>query len=745
MLAAERAEEGNGDALGLKMKVEGEVEGEGEGGGATVLVGVKFDGESKELLTWALVKVAQPGDQIIALHILNTATESTGSILSLVKTFDSVLAVYEGFCNLKQVDLKLKVCRGSSPKKILVREAKSYEAAKLILGTTKTHLPILSPVSVAKYCARKLPKCFSVYAVENGKVLFQREAIQTNLNRSQDNDLRNKSLAHLVSLKKNTRTGKLDLDNGNGSYKYGLLLRRKTPKKNCAACSSALKLPENSNAELPEELPGNGSVDDRLALVPFETNEDNSVLVRKLPGSRPGWSLLRWVFLHKRHHSENPSAKKSGVQWVLTLPSQHSSSVVYPDQRQNHSDQQKNHSSYLDGENGAIVPVGYGPIRPLSPCNLPEELQSLSDKYSSSCRLFSYQELLEATSNFMPENMVGKGGSSHVYKGCLPDGKELAVKIVKPTENAVKEFVQEIEIITSLKHKNLISLFGFCFEKNKFLLVYDFLSRGSLEENLHGNKKDRNDFGWEERYKVAVGVAEALDYLHNGCEQPVVHRDVKSSNVLLSNDFVPQLSDFGLASQVSSSASHMPCTDVAGTFGYLAPEYFMNGKMSDKIDVYAFGIVLLELLSGRKPIDNDCPKGQESLVMWAKPILKDNNISQLLDPQLGSGYNSHKIENMILAANLCIRREPIMRPQISLILKLLQGDQEVTNWARQQVRASEEFDTFDGEVYPTDIESHLNLALLDMEDDSVSVSSNEPSIGIEDYLQGRWSRSSSFA
>ncbi|XP_022750904.1 probable receptor-like protein kinase At5g18500 isoform X2 [Durio zibethinus] len=613
--------------------MKGETE-EGEGGGTTVLVGVKFDRVSKELLTWALVKVAQPGDHVVALHILDTATE---------------------------------------------------------------------------------------------------------------NDRRNKSLVRLVSLRKSTRTGKLNLENGNCSYKYGLFLRQRTLKKSCVACASALKLPENSNAQLLEELQGNGSVDNRLALVPFQTSEGNSILVRKLPSSRPSWSLLRRVFLPKRHHSENSSAKKSVVQLVLKLPSQHSSAVVYPDQRQNHSDQEKNHSSDLDGEYGAIVPVGYEPICPLSPCNFPEELQSLPEKYSSSCRLFSYQELLEATSNFMPENMVGKGGSSHVYKGCLPDGKELAVKILKPTENAVKEFVQEIEIITSLKHKNLTSLFGFCLEEKNLLLVYDFLSRGSLEENLHGNKKDRNAFGWQERYKVAVGVAEALDYLHNGCEQPVIHRDVKSSNVLLSDDFEPQLSDFGLASQLSSSVSHMTCTDVAGTFGYLAPEYFMHGKMSDKIDVYALGIVLLELLSGRKPIDNDCPKGQESLVMWAKPILKDGNISQLLDPQLGSGYDFHHIERMVLAATLCIRRAPIMRPQISLILKLLHGDQEATNWARQQVRASEEVDIVDGEVYPTNIESHLNLALLDLEDDSLSVSSNERSVTTEDYLQGRWSCSSSFA
>ncbi|KAJ0041163.1 hypothetical protein Pint_27410 [Pistacia integerrima] len=153
---------------------DGEVEGNGKAG-PVVLVGVKFDAESRELLTWALVKVAQPGDRIVALHVLDRVTESTGSLISLVKTFDSMLAVYEGFCNLKQVDLKLKVCRGTSVKKILVREAKSYGAAKLIVGTSKTHHPIRSSASVAKYCARKLSKSFWVFAVDNGKILFQRE------------------------------------------------------------------------------------------------------------------------------------------------------------------------------------------------------------------------------------------------------------------------------------------------------------------------------------------------------------------------------------------------------------------------------------------------------------------------------------------------------------------------------------------------------------------------------------------
>lgn len=245
---------------------------------------------------------------------------------------------------------------------------------------------------------------------------------------------------------------------------------------------------------------------------------------------------------------------------------------------------------------------------------------------------------------------------------------------------------------------------------------------------------------------MALGVAEALDYLHSGISRPVIHRDVKSSNILLSDDFEPQLSDFGLAKWASTSLSHITCTDVAGTFGYLAPEYFMYGKVNEKIDVYAFGVVLLELLSGRKPISNDYPKGQESLVMWAKPILNGGKFAQLLDPKLEKKFDNYQMERMVLAATLCIRRSPRARPQMSIILMLLQGDEEIIKWARLQVNASEEFDTVDDDAFPRpNLQSHLNVALLGMdEEDSLSISSVEQNVLIEDYLQGRWSRSSSF-
>ncbi|XP_054795776.1 LRR receptor kinase SERK2-like isoform X1 [Prosopis cineraria] len=696
------------------MKLSGESMASDEGtsdcdGGRTVVVGVKLDPRSRELLTWALVKVAEPGDHVIALHVIGSMPAGTGSLISLVNTFDSVLAVYEGFCNLKQVGLKLKVCRGESSRKLLVREAKSLGASTVILGTSKTHHTIRSSASVAKYCAKKLPKYISVFAVDNGKIAFHREA--TKIRAIQE------------------------LNEGPALLHKSFKPCTKTNPRNCESCARVLALPESSATGA---LPDDQEKNDSLALVPVQKTGGPwyATVVQESNQSKHGWSVLRQVFLPKKHIQKSYVSNPYVFQRVVKQPSWHSSAVVHPDLKQINID--KNDITTLDGQSGAIVPFRSAANSGLS--NFHEELSRLQEKYSSSCRVYSFQELASATANFSPDNLVGKGGSSYVYKGCLLDGKVVAVKILKPSEDVFKEFQLEIEIITTLHHENIISLSGFSFDDNNLLLVYDFLSRGSLEENIHGDKKDCNVFGWQERYKVAVGVAEALNFLHNGCAYAVIHRDVKSSNILLSDNFEPQLSDFGLASWGSSS-SHVTCTDVAGTFGYLAPEYFMHGRVTDRIDVYAFGVVLLELLSSRKPINNESPKGQESLVMWARPILKDGKLSQLLDSSVGDPQE-WLIDRMALAATLCLRRSPKSRPQIDIILKLLHGDEEVTSWAKQEVGAPEELEASDGGL--NNIQSHLNLALLDLDDDTASVSSSEQSVSLEDYLQGRWSRSSSF-
>ncbi|KAF5467900.1 hypothetical protein F2P56_012107 [Juglans regia] len=755
----------------LQTGLAAEAQASGDSGGRTVVVGVKLDSPSRELLTWALVKVAQPGDLVVALHVLGkdeiVDRDGKSSLLSLVKAFDSVLAVYEGFCNLKQVDLKLKICRGTSKRKILVREAKSYSATEIIVGTARNHHKIRSSTSVAKYCARKLSKDCWVLAVNNGKVVFKREGSPKTVGHSKGNEEYGPNSLMSMMMQGTWSKNSKVVNEGNANMslkeqdleqsfaKVVLACTNSPVKQKCSICAPNSEFPDNSCRQSAEEPSGLGGEGESLALVPVQKEEvacsSISMLIKELPELKPGWPLLHRATLSDRKASDRSMVRQiSVVQWALRLPSRHYSFSSNSDHKKVTCHQSEDQSSSLDSESGAIVPVGTEILTaPPSPeynsKRLPKELEGFHEKYSSTCRLFNYEELISATSNFLTDNLVGKGGSSQVYRGCLPDGKELAVKILKPSEDVLKEFVLEIEIITTLNHKNIISLLGFCFEDRNLLLVYDFLSRGSLEENLHGNRKDPLAFGWSERYKVAVGVAEALEYLHGGCARPVIHRDVKSSNILLSDDFEPQLCDFGLAKWASTSSSHITCTDVAGTFGYLAPEYFMYGKVNEKIDVYSFGVVLLELLSGRKPISNDYPKGQESLVMWARPILNGGKVSQLLDPSLGTKYNPDQMERMVIAARLCIRRAPRARPQMSLVSKLLHGDNEVTKWARLQVNAAEDSDMLDGEACPrSNLQSHLNLALLDVEDDSLSLSSIEQSVSLEDYLQGRWSRSSSF-
>ncbi|XP_073278606.1 protein kinase STUNTED-like isoform X1 [Primulina huaijiensis] len=670
--------------------------GESCGGGTVVVVGVKLDLRSRELLTWALVKVAQAGDRVIALHVLDPSTADKTSLISLVKNFDSVLAAYEGFCNLKQVDLKLKVCRGSPVRKILSREAKSCGATSLIVGTSEVRHTIRSRISVAKYCAKNLQNNILVVCADNGKIVFQSESAAAKVLEFSSCD---------ISESRSKR-------------------RRTTPQ-------SPLNLPPTRVLSSSSSKNAGSS----LALLPIKTH--------RILESTSGWALLRKIRLHRQKIPEAASRKSSILQWMfLKLPGRQSVAAIYPDQKQITSSCKNDCSLEMDQEEEDAIDVSDDTYSVAYSSKIFSQLKGLGEKYDSTCQSFSFQELLQATNNFARENLIGKGGSSEVYRGCLRGGKELAVKILKPSDDVLEQFFAEINIITSLHHKNIISLVGFCLEDDRLLLVYDLLSRGSLEDNLHGTQKFGKSFGWKERYKVALGVAEALDHLHNTAE-PIIHRDVKSSNILLSDDFDPQLADFGLATWASCS-HHIGASDVTGTFGYLAPEYFMHGKLDEKIDVYAFGVVLLELLSGRKPIDNGHPTGQESLVMWARHILKNGDISELRDPDLASNYDNDQVEKFVSAATLCIRDSPQSRPEISLILKLLRGSPEVIEWAHNEIDSSEDENGILGGPSPTSIQSFLNLALLNLENESDSISSSEQNISVEDYLGGRWSLSTSF-
>ncbi|XP_020573716.1 probable receptor-like serine/threonine-protein kinase At5g57670 [Phalaenopsis equestris] len=708
-----------------------------EKGGKTLIVAMKMDSRGRELLTWSLVKLAEAGDRVIAIHVLPTEAAdsdwSTSSLISLIKHFEDVLAVYEGFCNLKQVELKMKLCRGSSIRKMLVQEAYSVSASKLIIGSSKnSNIICSSSVSMAKYCAKKLSRGCLVLAVNNGKIIYEKDAAGI------------KSTEELLQKRDSIKMDDINIDTSSPSISCRLTE---------SVESSSFDSLDNDESRVDES-------DVSSELDPTKDHESSmncsSMAIHEFPERKPGCLLLRRPVLNQKMNWPHVTSKPSVVKWVMRLPSRYyASSVVHPDYRRAKSDLVK--KTGFDG--------GVGAMDPLSPASvfeeLPKELLSLLENYSSVCRLFSYKELLQATSNFALANIIGKGGSCKVYKGCLPDGKELAFKVLRRSDNQMDDFISEIEIITNLHHKNILSLYGFCFESRHVVLVYEFLSRGSLDENLHGHgiRGGKTELSWADRYKIAIGVAEALEYLHNDSNrEPVIHRDIKSSNILLSDDFEPQLSDFGLAQWASSStrtSKNTDCSDLAGTFGYLAPEYFMYGNVDAKIDIYAFGIVLLELLSRRKPICTSRPKGEESLAMWAKPILQEENFDQLVDPSLGDDYNIDEIERMCLSASLCISQASHSRPSAALVLKLLKGEEdEVVEWARAELRASmaSEDSDDDSVLLHSNIQSHINLALLDVEEeDELSSSSMDQSVNfltsntsLEDYLKERCGRSSSF-
>ncbi|TQD74332.1 hypothetical protein C1H46_040127 [Malus baccata] len=240
-----------------------------------------------------------------------------------------------------------------------------------------------------------------------------------------------------------------------------------------------------------------------------------------------------------------------------------------------------------------------------------------------SVKTFPLAELEKATNKFSSQRVLGEGGFGRVYHGIMEDGTEVAVKVLTRdnlNQNGDREFIAEVEMLSRLHHRNLVKLIGICIEGRTRSLVYEIVRNGSVESHLHGVDKVNGPLDWEARMKIALGAARGLAYLHEDSNPRVIHRDFKASNVLLEADFTPKVSDFGLAREATEGSHHIS-TRVMGTFGYVAPEYAMTGHLLVKSDVYSYGVVLLELLSGRKPVDMSHPPGQENLVTWARPLL----------------------------------------------------------------------------------------------------------------------------
>lgn len=287
-----------------------------------------------------------------------------------------------------------------------------------------------------------------------------------------------------------------------------------------------------------------------------------------------------------------------------------------------------------------------------------------------------FEELALATNGFSDANLLGQGGFGYVHKGVLPNGKEVAIKQLKlGSGQGEREFQAEVDIISRVHHRHLVSLVGYCISGDKRLLVYEYVPNNTLEFHLHG--KDRPTLEWSARLKIALGSAKGLAYLHEDCHPKIIHRDIKAANILLDYKFDAKVADFGLARFASDNNTHVS-TRVMGTFGYLAPEYAASGKLTDRSDVFSYGVMLLEIITGKRPVDTTNAFMDDSLVDWARPLLtramEDGNYDTIIDPRLGRNYNPNEMARMVACAASCVRHSARRRPRMSQIVRALEGD-----------------------------------------------------------------------
>ncbi|XP_056847272.1 probable LRR receptor-like serine/threonine-protein kinase At1g29720 isoform X2 [Raphanus sativus] len=290
---------------------------------------------------------------------------------------------------------------------------------------------------------------------------------------------------------------------------------------------------------------------------------------------------------------------------------------------------------------------------------------------------FTWRQLQAATNNFDQANKLGEGGFGSVFKGELSNGTMIAVKqLSSDSSQGNSEFVNEIGMISGLNHPNLVKLYGCCVEKNQLLLVYEYMEKNSLALALYG--KSSHKLNWSTRQKICVGIARGLEFLHYGSTIKMVHRDIKTTNVLLDTDFNAKISDFGLARLHDEEHSHIS-TKIAGTIGYMAPEYALWGQLTEKADVYSFGIVAMEIVSGRSTVKKKGSADDIPLINWVLTLEKRGDIMEVIDPILEGDFKSEEAVRMIKVALVCTNSTLSLRPTMSEAVQMLEGELDITS------------------------------------------------------------------
>nr|XP_048337165.1 BRASSINOSTEROID INSENSITIVE 1-associated receptor kinase 1-like isoform X3 [Ziziphus jujuba var. spinosa] len=300
---------------------------------------------------------------------------------------------------------------------------------------------------------------------------------------------------------------------------------------------------------------------------------------------------------------------------------------------------------------------------------------------------FSLRELQVATDGFSNKNILGRGGFGKVYKGRLADGSLVAVKRLKEerTQGGELQFQTEVEMISMAVHRNLLRLRGFCMTPTERLLVYPYMANGSVASCLRDRPESQPPLDWQIRQHIALGAARGLAYLHDHCDPKIIHRDVKAANILLDEEFEAVVGDFGLAKLMNYRDTHVT-TAVRGTIGHIAPEYLSTGKSSEKTDVFGYGVMLLELITGQRAFDLARLANDDDVMLldWVKGLLKDQRMETLVDSDLQGNYNDDEVEQLIQVALLCTQGSPMKRPKMSEVVRMLKGDGLAERWKEWQ-------------------------------------------------------------
>ncbi|XP_058202657.1 probable serine/threonine-protein kinase PIX13 [Rhododendron vialii] len=295
------------------------------------------------------------------------------------------------------------------------------------------------------------------------------------------------------------------------------------------------------------------------------------------------------------------------------------------------------------------------------------------------CRCFSLDEVLIATNNFDDASVIGKGGFGKVYKGFIDDGATMVAikRLNAESKQGAGEFWMEVKILSTLRHANLVALIGYCNDCHEMILVYEYIARGALAGHLYKLNTTKSNtsispLSWEQRLHICIGAARGLDHLHSGTSQSFIHRDVKSTNILIDENWVAKISDFGLSKGTTSHSITHISTQVKGTFGYIDPEYFITQRLTAKSDVYAFGVILLEVLCGRPAVDRELSEEQISLARFAQECIKEGKLARVIDPSLRGQIAPRCLKSFVLLANNCLQQSPKSRPTMAEALGSLE-------------------------------------------------------------------------